>query len=73
MPLFMQFVKARLSVRPVPVSEVCKAHYSDDASRLPPSVKQVVFSEYGMTSPQSGEGKDYELDYLISPQLGGGG
>jgi hypothetical protein len=53
------------------MSEVCDSHDSDDASRLPSSVKQAVLSEYGLADMQSGEGKDYELDYLISPQLGG--
>jgi hypothetical protein len=52
--------------RPVSTSEVCTETYSDNAEVVPASVKQRVFEEYGM--PQS---KNYELDYLISPQLGG--
>jgi hypothetical protein len=58
------------AVRPVTMTQVCEAHYSDDPSRLPVSVRQAVFSEYGISGMQSA-GKDYELDYLISPQLGG--
>ncbi len=53
--------------RPVSTSQVCRETYSDDAEVVPASVKQRVFQEYGM-APQS---KNYELDYLISPQLGG--
>jgi hypothetical protein len=53
--------------RPVSTSEVCTATYSDDADVVPASVKERVFQEYGM-APQS---RNYELDYLISPQLGG--
>ena len=53
--------------RLVSTSEVCTETYSDDADVVPASVKQRVFQEYGM-APQSG---NYELDYLISPQLGG--
>ncbi len=59
------------AVRPVTMNDVCEAHYSDDAGRLPATVKQAVLSEYGITGVQSEEGKEYELDYLISPQLGG--
>jgi hypothetical protein len=53
--------------RPVSINEVCTATYSDDADVVPASVKERVFQEYGM-APQS---RNYELDYLISPQLGG--
>ncbi len=53
--------------RPVSTSEVCTETYSDDAEVVPAAVKQRVFREYGM-APKS---KNYELDYLISPQLGG--
>ncbi|MGB8885795.1 MAG: zf-HC2 domain-containing protein [Candidatus Korobacteraceae bacterium] len=53
--------------RPVSTSEVCTETYSDDAAVVPAAVKQRVFQEYGM-APQS---TNYELDYLISPQLGG--
>jgi hypothetical protein len=59
------------AVRPMTVSEVCEVNYSDDAGRIPASVKRTVFSEYGISTAQSAEGKSYELDYLISPQLGG--
>jgi len=53
--------------RTVTTSEVCTATYSDNADVVPASVKERVFQEYGM-APQS---RNYELDYLISPQLGG--
>ena len=49
-------------------SQVCKVSYSDDTREVPAEVRQQVFHEYGMVGAQE---KDYELDYLISPQLGG--
>ena len=55
---------------PLSTSEVCTMRYSDDTHVVPASVRQEVFQEYGMAGSQS---KDYELDYLISPQLGGTG
>jgi anti-sigma factor RsiW len=49
-------------------NEVCTQTLSDDTHVVPASVRQRVFQEYGMAGVGSG---DYELDYLISPQLGG--
>jgi hypothetical protein len=48
--------------------DVCTTKYSDDTGVLPASVRQRVFQEYGLAGAQS---NSYELDYLISPQLGG--
>jgi hypothetical protein len=53
---------------PVSTSEVCSRVYSDDTHVIPAAVRQKVFQEYGMAGSPS---EDYELDYLISPQLGG--
>jgi hypothetical protein len=55
-------------VRQVSRGDVCTVNYSDDTRRIPSLIKQKVLDEYGMSDAQS---KDYELDYLISPQLGG--
>jgi hypothetical protein len=56
------------ATRPVSTGELCTAEYSDDASLVSAEVKQRVLKEYGL----SGERRtDYQLDYLISPQLGG--
>ena len=49
-------------------SDVCTTKYSDDTRVVPASVRQRVFQEYGLAGAQS---KNYELDYLISPQFGG--
>jgi hypothetical protein len=56
------------AARAVSASDVCDVNYSDDAQLVPASVKQQVLREYGMSGRQS---QNYELDYLISPQLGG--
>jgi anti-sigma factor RsiW len=56
------------ATRPVSTSEVCTVRYSDDASLVPASVREKVYRAYGMTGSQA---KDYQLDYLVSPQLGG--
>jgi hypothetical protein len=54
--------------RPVSTSEVCAVRYSDDTRVVPASVRRRVFQEYRLTGRQL---QGYELDYLISPQLGG--
>jgi len=56
------------AARPVSTSDVCAIQYSDDTRLVPASVRERVFQEYGMAGFQT---KDYQLDYLISPQLGG--
>jgi hypothetical protein len=56
------------AARQISTSEVCSNVYSDDTDIVPASVKQKVLQEYGMVGSQSA---GYELDYLISPQLGG--
>jgi hypothetical protein len=55
------------AARAVSTSEVCRAHYSDDTHMLPAAIRERVFQEYGVKGQQS----KYEVDYLISPQLGG--
>ena len=54
--------------RPVSQSEVCEVRYSDDTRVVPASVRRKVFQEYRLTDHRL---QGYELDYLISPQLGG--
>jgi hypothetical protein len=56
------------ATRLVSTSDVCTITYSDDTSLVPASVREKVYRAYGMAGPQA---KDYQLDYLISPQLGG--
>jgi hypothetical protein len=54
--------------RPVSLQEVCTKNMSDDAQLLPASLRKAVLEEYGVDPAVS---RDYQLDYLISPQLGG--
>jgi hypothetical protein len=55
--------------RPVSVEEVCAAGDDDLDPKVPYSRQQAVFSEYGISIDHSA--KDFQVDYLISPQLGG--
>ena len=56
------------AVRAISLNDVCSNSYSDDTQLLPASLQQKVLEEYGVGDAQS---RDYRLDYLISPQLGG--
>lgn len=56
------------AARAITVSDVCHASYSDDTRLVAASTQQEVLQEYGIDSAQA---ENYELDYLISPQLGG--
>jgi hypothetical protein len=52
--------------RAISVSDVCRG---DAGSRIVPvSLRQKVFSEYGIANPRPSA---YEVDYLITPELGG--
>jgi hypothetical protein len=56
------------AIRPVDAREVCTPGPSDQMASIPVSVRQAVFHEYGMDhSPARG----YEVDHLITPELGG--
>ena len=54
--------------RAISLNDVCSKSYNDDAQLLPASVQKEVLEQYGMEGARS---RDYRLDYLISPQLGG--
>ncbi len=56
------------AVRSVAQQDVCTADDNDPASLIPASVQQGVLREYGITDSRA---KDYQLDYLIPPSLGG--
>ncbi|MGY2894346.1 sunset domain-containing protein [Deinococcus sp. UYEF24] len=47
---------------------VCVSGYTKTVRNVPQSLKEQVYREYGITSRQSGE---YEIDHLISLELGG--
>ena len=46
----------------------CSTELSDDTSAVPSDMREKVLREYGVAGQES---VHYELDYLISPQLGG--
>lgn len=56
------------ATRPVTRNEICSAGYRDMNRRVSPAVQQEVFRKYGIPGALS---KDYEVDYLITPELGG--
>jgi hypothetical protein len=50
------------------VAAICTAGYSATVRKVPDSEKNAVYAEYGVTSHKTGE---YEVDHLISLELGG--
>ncbi len=56
------------ATRFVSAHELCATEYSDDAGDVSAEVKERVLKEYGLAGRLP---TNYELDYLISPQLGG--
>lgn len=56
------------ATRAVRTADVCVDEYHNEARLVPASIRREVFTEYGMAGAQP---KDYELDYLITPELGG--
>jgi hypothetical protein len=56
------------AVRPVSLSEICSGGPSDKNRTVPRSVQLEVFRKYGIPNARP---EDYEVDYLITPELGG--
>jgi Putative zinc-finger len=56
------------AIRPVAVSEVCAMAHEEVELDVPSSLREKVFREYGMVRPRA---ENYEIDYLITPGLGG--
>jgi hypothetical protein len=56
------------AARPVGLADICPRRQSDLDPAVSPTVQKVVFKEYGIADVPS---KDYQVDYLINPQLGG--
>jgi hypothetical protein len=54
--------------QPVRYNDLCQRNDLDNDPPVDPSLQQAVFSEYGLPSSSQNA---YELDYLISPTLGG--
>ena len=55
--------------RQVELGEICSAGDEDLDPMVPAQRKDAVFREYGISPDHAG--KDFQVDYLISPQLGG--
>ena len=56
------------STRPVTLKEICSAGHRDMNRLVSPAVQQEVFKKYGISGVIK---SDYEVDYLITPELGG--
>jgi hypothetical protein len=56
------------AARLVSADELCSTELSDDTSAVPADTKEKVLKEYGVAVQDSAR---FQLDYLISPQLGG--
>ena len=56
------------AILPVATGDICVPGYSKKVRNVPVDVKQQVYAEYGIASHQPGE---YEIDHLISLELGG--
>lgn len=56
------------AVRPVAMSDVCGEQRDETLRAVPISIQRKVFQEYGMANARP---SDYEVDYLITPGLGG--
>jgi hypothetical protein len=56
------------ATRMVAMGEVCSMAHEEVIREAPPALRQTVLREYGVGEGQT---KDYEIDYLITPGLGG--
>jgi hypothetical protein len=56
------------AVRPVAINDVCGEQRDETVRAVPISIQRKVFQEYGMANARP---SDYEVDYLITPELGG--
>ena len=56
------------ATRRIAISDVCAMPHEEVIRDVPTSVRQEVFQEYGIANARA---KDYEIDFLIAPGLGG--
>ena len=56
------------AVHSVSLAQVCSPGRSDKNRNVSVSIRQAVFEKYGL---QGAPAEDYEVDYLITPELGG--
>ncbi len=54
--------------RVVTIGDVCSMAHEQVVRDVPASLRQEIFQEYGLQAPRA---RDYEIDYLIAPGLGG--
>lgn len=56
------------ATRPVRMEDICSMPHEEVVRAVPSFLRQEVFQEYGIVNPRP---EDYEIDYLITPGLGG--
>ena len=56
------------AIRAVRLADICQSDDNDFDPAVPSPTQQAVFREYGMNGAPA---RDYQVDYLINPQLGG--
>ena len=56
------------AILPVATGDICVSGYTKKVRNVPADLKRQVYAEYGIASHQPGE---YEVDHLISLELGG--
>ncbi len=56
------------SARPVALADLCSISHDDAVRTVPFGLQKQVFQEYGLKEVRAA---DYEVDYLITPGLGG--
>ncbi len=56
------------ATRAVTIHEICSMAHEDVVREVPASLRQQIFQEYRI---KDGRAADYEIDYLITPGLGG--
>jgi hypothetical protein len=56
------------ATRPISLTEVCSSNHGEVVTPVARQKQREVFAEYGIGNAPS---KDYEVDYLITPDLGG--
>jgi hypothetical protein len=56
------------AVRTAPFQEICALPHEEVVKDVSPSLRRAVLEEYGIPAAQA---DDYEVDYLITPGLGG--
>ncbi len=56
------------ATRQVTINEVCSVAHEEVVGNVSVALRQRVLQEYGIANARPG---DYEIDYLITPRLGG--